>query len=48
MAVFCQNLTLGVLSSRSTLSLLLGALFEKFSLFFNTPPLPESEVIAIS
>jgi hypothetical protein len=34
MAVCCQNLTLGVLSSRSALSVLVGAVFEKFGLFF--------------
>jgi hypothetical protein len=33
MAVCCQNLMLGVLSSHSTLSLLVGALFKKFGLF---------------
>ena len=37
MTVCCQNLTLGALSSRSTLSVLVGALFEKFGLFLNTP-----------
>jgi hypothetical protein len=37
MAVCCQNLTLGVLSSRSALFLLVGALFKKFGLFLNTP-----------
>jgi hypothetical protein len=37
MAVCCQNLTLGVLSSRSTRSVLVGALFKKFGLFLNTP-----------
>jgi hypothetical protein len=36
MAVCCQNLTLGALSSRSALSLLVGALFKKVSLFLNT------------
>jgi hypothetical protein len=36
-AVCCQNLTLGALSSRSALSVLVGALFKKFSLFLNTP-----------
>jgi hypothetical protein len=36
MAVCCQNLTIGALSSRSALSLLLGALFKKFGLFLNT------------
>jgi hypothetical protein len=35
MAVCCQNLTLGALSSRSALSLLVGALFKKFGLFSN-------------
>jgi hypothetical protein len=33
-AVCCQNLTLGALSSRSALSMLVGALFKKFCLFF--------------
>jgi hypothetical protein len=37
MAVCCQNLTLGVLSSCSALSLLVGVLFKKFGLFLNTP-----------
>jgi hypothetical protein len=37
MAVCCQNLTLGALSSRSALSFLFGALFKKFVLFLNTP-----------
>jgi hypothetical protein len=37
MAVCCQTLTLGALSSRSALSLLVGALFKKFGLFLNTP-----------
>jgi hypothetical protein len=37
MAVFCQTLTLGALSSRSALSVLIGALFKKFGLFLNTP-----------
>jgi hypothetical protein len=37
MAVCCQNLTLGELSSRSALSMLIGALFKKFGLFLNTP-----------
>jgi hypothetical protein len=37
MAVCCQNLTLGALSSRSVLSMLGGALFlKKFGLFLNT------------
>jgi hypothetical protein len=34
MAVCCQNLMLGGLSSRSALSLLVGALFKKFGLLF--------------
>ena len=37
MAVCCQNLTLGALSSPSALSMLFGALFKKFCLFLNTP-----------
>jgi len=36
MAVCCQNLTLGALSSRSALSMLFGALFKKYGLFLNT------------
>jgi hypothetical protein len=36
MAVCCQNLTLGAFSNRSTLSVLVGALFKKFGLFLNT------------
>ena len=36
MAVCCQNLTLGALSSRSPLSLLVGALFKNFGHFLNT------------
>jgi hypothetical protein len=37
MAICCKNLTLGALSSRNALSVLVGALFKKFGLFFNTP-----------
>jgi len=37
MAVCCQNLRLGALSSRRAPSLLVGALFKKFCLFLNTP-----------
>jgi hypothetical protein len=37
MAVCCQSLTLGALSSRSALSVLVGALFKKFILFLNKP-----------
>jgi hypothetical protein len=36
MAVCCQNLTLGVLSSHSVLSMLVDVLFKKFSLLLNT------------
>jgi hypothetical protein len=36
MTVSCQNLTLGALSSRSMLSVLVGMLFKKFGLFLNT------------
>ena len=36
MAVRCQNLPLGALSSRSALSVLVGALLKKFGLFLNT------------
>ena len=39
MEVYCQTLTLGVLSSRSVLSVLVGALFKNFGLFLNTPPI---------
>jgi len=39
MAVCCQNLTLGVLSRCSTLSVLVVVLFKKFCLFLNTPPI---------
>jgi hypothetical protein len=37
MVVCCQNLTLSALSSRSARSVLAGALFKKFGLFWNTP-----------
>jgi hypothetical protein len=37
MAVYCQNLTLGVLSSRSAFSMLVDALFKKFGLFLKIP-----------
>jgi hypothetical protein len=36
MAVCCQNLLLGALSSCSVPSMLVGALFKKFGLFLNT------------
>jgi uncharacterized membrane protein YcfT len=45
MAVCCQNLTLGALSSRSALSVLVGALFKKFGLFLNTPHIHTHQVI---
>jgi hypothetical protein len=35
-AVCCQNLPLGALSSRSAFSMLVGELFKKFGLFLNT------------
>jgi hypothetical protein len=37
MAVCCQSLALGALSSRSVLSVLVGVLLKKFVLFLNTP-----------
>jgi hypothetical protein len=48
MAVCCQNLTLGALSSRSALSVLVGALFKKFSLVSNTPRILETHPIYYS
>jgi hypothetical protein len=45
MAVCCQNLTLGVLSSCSALSMLVGALFKMFGLFFNTNPLKRAHKV---
>jgi hypothetical protein len=36
MAVCCQNLTLGVLSSCSVLSVLVGLLLKKFGLFITS------------
>jgi hypothetical protein len=36
MAVCCQNLPLGALSSRSAPSVLVGELFKKFGIFLNT------------
>jgi len=43
---FCyKNLTLGVLSSRTALSLLVGALFKKFGLFLNTPRIHKACII---
>jgi hypothetical protein len=43
MAVCCQNLPLGALSSRSVPSVLVGALFKKFSPFLNMPRISNSE-----
>ena len=37
MAVCCQNLTLGALSSHSMLPVLVGAIFKEFGLFLNAP-----------
>jgi hypothetical protein len=37
MADCCQNLTLGALSSRSALSVLVGALFKRLGLLLKTP-----------
>ena len=37
MAVCCQNLPLGALSSRSAFSVLVGALFKKFGILSNKP-----------
>jgi hypothetical protein len=37
MAICCQNLTLGALSTCSALSVLVGVLFKKFGLFLNMP-----------
>jgi len=45
MGVCCQNLTLGVLSSRSALSVLVGPLFKKFDLFLNTPRTLQSNIL---
>jgi hypothetical protein len=39
-AVCCQNLTLGALSSCSTLSVLVGTVFKKVGLFLNMPRIP--------
>jgi len=37
MAICCQNLPLGALSSRSALPVPVGALFKKFGLYLNNP-----------
>jgi hypothetical protein len=44
LAVCCQNLTPGAVSSRSALSLLVGALFKRFGFFLNTPRTPANRV----
>jgi hypothetical protein len=48
MAVCCQNLPLGALSSRSAPPVLVGALFKKFGLFLNTPHIAALEVLAMA
>jgi hypothetical protein len=47
MAFCCQNLTLGALSSRSALSVVVGALFKKFGFFLNTPRIPTDALILL-
>jgi hypothetical protein len=47
MSVCCQNLMLGALSSRSALSVVVGALFKKFGLFLNTPQISHAIQILI-
>jgi hypothetical protein len=42
MAASCQNLTLGALSIRSALSMLVGALFKKFGHILNTPRISDA------
>jgi hypothetical protein len=44
MAVCCQNLPLGALSSRSAPSVLGGALFKKFGLFLNNAEIQENAI----
>jgi hypothetical protein len=44
MAVCRQNLPLGALSSRSAPSLLVGALFKKFGLFFEHAEIQENAI----
>jgi hypothetical protein len=44
MAVCCQNLPLGTLSSRSAPSLLVGELFKKFGLFFEHLEIQENAI----
>ena len=42
MAVCCQNLPLGALSSCSAHSVLVGVIFKMFGLFLNTPLIPNA------
>jgi hypothetical protein len=44
MAVCCQNLPLGALSSRSASSVLVGELFKKFDLFLERAEIQENAV----
>jgi hypothetical protein len=44
MAVCCQNLPLGALSSRRATSLLVGELFKKFGLFFEHAQIQENAI----
>jgi ABC-type polar amino acid transport system ATPase subunit len=44
MAVCCQNLPLGALSSRSVPSVLVGMLFKKFGLFFEHAEIQENVI----
>jgi hypothetical protein len=44
MAVCCQNLPLGALSSRSAPSVLVGVLFKKFGLFFEHVEIQENAI----
>ena len=44
MAVCCQNLPLGALSSRSAPSTLVGELFRKFGLFFEHAKIQENAI----
>jgi hypothetical protein len=48
MAVCCQNLTLGGLSSCRALSVLVGVLFEKFDPFLNMPPVSTRKTCCLS
>jgi hypothetical protein len=45
--VCSQNLTLGALSSRSALSMLVGALFKMFDLLLNTPRIFAVSIISM-